>query len=72
MELEEVRRLNELRLERDWSYRELADDMGFPEKTIHRILTTRNVRLYQRTLFKIRRYLERTPPQRRREAAAAR
>jgi hypothetical protein len=58
----EIDELNAIRLDRDWSYQELADDMeaaghGVPSKTLHALLTQRP-KPYDRTLYKIRKYLE--------------
>jgi plasmid maintenance system antidote protein VapI len=59
MAMNEVLELARIRLEEDLSYRALGEAIGLPERTITRILTTPNPRLYDRTLFKIRRYLDR-------------
>jgi hypothetical protein len=54
-------RLEQLRLDKDWSYRQLSEDMrraGYvlPAGTLHQLLEDRP-NAYKRTLHKIRKYL---------------
>lgn len=58
-----VETLNQLRLDRNWSYSELADDMAraghaIAAKTLHALLTNPDQKPYDRTLHQIQRYLE--------------
>jgi hypothetical protein len=68
----ELDRLEAIRLDQDWSYRELAADMRrarivVSDKTLQSLLRYRPKRPYDRTLHKIRKYLaafaELHPPQ---------
>ncbi len=43
--LPEVLELNQIRLDRDLSYRALGEEIGLPERTIYRILNTPKLRL---------------------------
>lgn len=54
---EELAALNRIRLERNLSFRELGAQIGLPERTVFRLLSADSPRLYDRTLFRIRRYL---------------
>ncbi len=71
--------LDQIRLDNDWSYRELSEDMtraGCPvaDKTLQTMLRRRTRQPWDRTLHKIRRYLESrraSSPARRRKGAAA-
>lgn len=59
-----VDHLNNIRLERDWSYRELSKDIErvtgtiVSSQTLQPLLSRRYSRPYDRTLYKIRRYLD--------------
>lgn len=55
-------RLDAVRLDKDWSFRQLSDDMAragviVSAQTLHQVLTDRESKPYDRTLHKIRRYL---------------
>jgi len=65
----ELEQLNDVRLERDWTFRQLAEDMAsrdlsIPARTLHLLLTNPPDKPYDRTLFKIRRYLDSLSAQR--------
>jgi transcriptional regulator with XRE-family HTH domain len=76
-----IDRLAALRLDRDWSYRQLSDDMArvgvrASQQTLHQILNDRSLTPYDRTLHKIRVYLdtldaERSGKRRRKSGRAA-
>lgn len=58
----ELSELNQIRLSRNWSYAQLAADMGrlgfaVGPKTLHPLLTGDDPRPYDRTLYQIRGYL---------------
>jgi len=55
----ELVRLNRIRLKEDLSFRELGDQCGIPEPTMRRVLQAADPVIYDRTLYKIREYLER-------------
>ena len=56
----ELRDLAAIRLERDWTYEELAQAIGgVRPSTIHRLLTTPNAKPNERTGHKIRQFLDR-------------
>ena len=55
--------LDRLRLDQDWSYRQLAADMrrtglAISAQTLHQVLTDRSITPFDRTLHKIRTYLD--------------
>lgn len=54
----DIETLKRWRLDRDLSWRALAEEIGLPERTVFRICTVPNSRIYERTEHKIRRYLE--------------
>lgn len=57
---EQLAELNRIRLERDLTYEQLADEIGdIDPSALHRLLNQPGRRPIDRTLFKIRRYLER-------------
>lgn len=54
--------LDEIRLSRNWSYQQLAEDMerignGLPAKTLYQLLTARPENPYDRTMYQVHRYL---------------
>lgn len=56
-------RLDALRLAKDWSFRQLSADMArvgisASSQTLHQVLTDRESKPYDRTLYKIRKYFE--------------
>lgn len=53
--MDDIERLRQLRLERDASYRVLAEQVGVPEATLYRALQRQGTN--ERTRFKIRRFL---------------
>lgn len=58
-----IGRLDALRLEKDWSFRELSADMArlgvtVSSQTLHQLIADREVKPYDRTLYKIRKYFE--------------
>lgn len=55
--MNELLTLSRLRLERDLTYQQLADEVGMPFQTLYRLLTVPNARVHDRSLFKIQRYL---------------
>jgi transcriptional regulator with XRE-family HTH domain len=63
-----VGELDALRLQNDWSYRELAADMKrvadviLSPATLHQILADRSIQPFDRTLYKIRQYLDQRAP----------
>ncbi len=58
-----VDRLNQVRLDDDRSYDELATQIGIDPGGLYKILNGRSARPYDRTLHKIRRYLDALPAQ---------
>jgi len=63
----EIAELNQIRLEDDLSIPALAEAIGLEPSTLHRLLFTPGRKPYDRTLFKVRRFLaDRRPPARRR------
>jgi DNA-binding IclR family transcriptional regulator len=55
----EIVRLNRIRLETDLSYQELADEIGVPLKTLHRLLTDDvQQRCFDRTHYRITEFLK--------------
>lgn len=56
--LMEVVELNRLRLERNLTYKRLAAGIGITLPTLYRILRDPNSRMHDRTLYRLRRYLE--------------
>jgi transcriptional regulator with XRE-family HTH domain len=63
----ELTELRTFRLENGLTYRALADKVGVAYRTLYGLLNEPSPRPYDRTLFKIRRFLEsqRTPSRRR-------
>ncbi len=57
MDTELLDQVNRLRLEEDLTYLDLAEQIGINASALHRILN-RQVAPMDRTLFKIRRFLE--------------
>ena len=53
----EIAELARIRLERDWTYAQLALAVGLKEPTVYRLLTTKDPNVHERTMFKIRRFL---------------
>jgi transcriptional regulator with XRE-family HTH domain len=53
-----ISRLNQIRLDGDLSYAALADRVGIDPGGLYKILNDRSARPYDRTLHKIRRYLD--------------
>lgn len=53
----ELERLDLYRLQQDLTYRALAAEVGIPLRTVYALLTTKNPRPYDRTVFKIRKFL---------------
>lgn len=53
-----IAELNRIRLDRNLPFQALADEVGIPMRSLHRILTTPRAKVHDRTLHKIRRYLE--------------
>jgi transcriptional regulator with XRE-family HTH domain len=54
---DEVGRLKRVRLEKDQTYRELADAIGVSYSSLFRILHQGSRRVVDRTAYKLRRYL---------------
>jgi transcriptional regulator with XRE-family HTH domain len=63
--------LNRIRLEEDRSYAYLADEIGIDPGAFHKILNGGTPNPRDRTLYKIRRYLDQRKPASRRKAATA-
>lgn len=53
-----ISRLNQIRLDDDLSYAELAKQVGIDPGGLYKILNDRSARPYDRTVHKIRRYLD--------------
>jgi transcriptional regulator with XRE-family HTH domain len=69
----ELAELNRIRLDEDLTYEQLADATGIERTTLIRLLRSPNREPFDRTLHKVRRYLEtRDKPRRRQRASAAR
>jgi len=72
-----IDRLDALRLANDWSFRQLSSDMErvgvvLSAQTLHQVLADRETKPYDRTLYKIRKYLEHLDAERpRRKRAVA-
>ena len=60
----ELIQLNRIRLERDLSYGRLAGLIGLKRQTLFRLLSQDGCTPHDRTLYKIRRYLDTLPKQR--------
>jgi Cro/C1-type HTH DNA-binding domain len=56
-----IDRLNQVRLDDDRSYTDLATQIGIDPGGLYKILNNRSARPYDRTLHKIRRYLDSLP-----------
>lgn len=54
----ELDELEELRLTRRWTYRELAKAIGLPEATVYKVITKQMNRLRPTTIYPIRLYIE--------------
>jgi hypothetical protein len=54
----DIQRLNQYRLDEDLSYRQLAERVGIPSRTLFTLLTQESVQPYDRTALKIRRFLD--------------
>jgi transcriptional regulator with XRE-family HTH domain len=73
-ELTELVELNRIRLDEDLTYEQLADAIGIERTTLIRLLRTPGREPFDRTLHKVRRYLDarRARATTRRRASAAR
>jgi transcriptional regulator with XRE-family HTH domain len=56
--IHELDELNAIRLEDDLTYRQLEKLTGISLHTLHQLLTSENPRPFDRTLHKIRRFLD--------------
>ena len=65
----ELAELNRIRLEEDLSVATLAAGIGVDTSTLHRLLFTPNREPYDRTLYKIRRFLDTRKTQKQRPRA---
>jgi len=70
-----IDRLDALRLENDWSFRELSSEMEragviLSAQTLHQLLADRDVKPYDRTLYKIRKYFDQLDGKRSRKRAS--
>lgn len=54
----ELQELNQVRLEADLTYQQLADEIGVDASALNRLLTDPSKKPHDRTLFKIRRFLD--------------
>ncbi len=59
-----IARLNLFRLDQDVSYADLASAIGIDPGGLYKILNDQSARPYDRTLYKIRRYLDALPAER--------
>lgn len=50
--------LNQVRLDEDYSYAQLAQQIGVDPGGLHKLLNGKSEQPYDRTLFKVRRFLE--------------
>lgn len=71
-----LERLDALRLANDWSFRQLSADMArigvaLSAQTLHQLLTDPTVKPYDRTLHKVRVYLDALTPKRKAKGRAA-
>lgn len=55
----ELSELNRLRIERDLTYDKMAREIGITPQNLYRLLNTPNPNLFDRTLYRIRKYLRR-------------
>jgi transcriptional regulator with XRE-family HTH domain len=55
--IQEIRDLHRVRLERDLTYRELAEAMGMSERGVRLLLTMPKPKPWERTLHKVRQFL---------------
>lgn len=53
-----IAEINQIRLDEDLSYEALAQRVGITTKTLHRVITRRERNPYDRTLHKIRKFLD--------------
>lgn len=56
--IQELEQLNAVRLEEDLTYRQLEQLTGISLHTLHQLLNSENPRPFDRTLYKIRRFLD--------------
>jgi len=67
----ELDELNRIRLDEDLTFRDLGELLGLSAGTVNKLLTGDQPALYDRTLHKIRRFLdERKAPKRRKRAVS--
>jgi transcriptional regulator with XRE-family HTH domain len=66
----EIAQLQRIRLKENLSYRELGDRCDLSEPTMRRVLQAADPVMYDRTLYKIRAFLERRKSQARRRRRA--
>ena len=71
MKPEDIKTLRRIRLERDWSYLQLALAMKAHPATIYRILTKPDHPINERTAYKIQRFLNAEKAKARKQGAAA-
>jgi DNA-binding Xre family transcriptional regulator len=57
-EVSELAEVNQIRLDEDLSVAQLADQIGIDTSTLHRLLFSPGRKPYDRTLHKIRRFLD--------------
>ena len=62
----ELAALDRYRVEQDMTYRDLGQAVGVPWRSLYSLLTNSKARPYDRTLFKIQRFLNTLPARRRR------
>lgn len=55
--IQEIRDLQRVRLERDLTYRELAEKLGMSERGIAKLLAAPRPKPWERTLHKVRKFL---------------
>lgn len=57
-QIPELAELNQIRLAEGLTYRELADLVGLSFRTVHQLLNAEAPQPFDRTLYKIRRFLD--------------
>lgn len=56
-----IAQLHSVRLQRDLTYEELAEQVGLSSRNLFRLMNERGAAMHDRTLHKIRQYLEQAP-----------
>lgn len=61
-------KLHRFRIEREMSYQVLAEDIGISRDHLIRLMTTRGIRAFDRTIGRLQRYIDRHNSDERRSA----